>query len=156
MKKKVPTLLLVALVVAAALLYFLPTKTFDELMPLPEPVSVTAYYWPSGNDYLSRTWETGSPQVESVLKDLRSTQFSKSPICTLTWRLRRMGNTLIGNAGTLTLEFRDEAGSKYLIGMQNGTFNFAPPDGGLSKGWMASDPELGDQLIERFFIAPET
>ena len=156
MKKKVPTLLLAALVVAAALLYFLPTKTFDELMPVPDHVAVTATYWHTDNSCSIAKWEAGSPQAEEVLKDLRSASYSKSPIYTFTYRLRRVNHYLNGNAGVLTLELVDDAGNKYLTGVQNGTFNFFPPDGWLSKGWMATDPDLGNKLIEPFIIAPET
>ncbi len=156
MKKKVPTLLLAALVVAAALLYFLPTKTFDELMPVPDHVAVTATYWHADNSCSIAKWEAGSPQAEEVLKDLRSASYSKSPIYTFTYRLRRVNHYLNGNAGVLTLELVDDAGNKYLTGVQNGTFNFFPPDGWLSKGWMATDPDLGNKLIEPFIIAPET
>ena len=156
MKKKVPTLLLAALVVAAALLYFLPTKTFDELMPVPDHVAVTATYWHTDTSCSIAKWEAGSPQAEEVLKDLRSASYSKSPIYTFTYRLRRVNHYLNGNAGVLTLELVDDAGNKYLTGVQNGTFNFFPPDGWLSKGWMATDPDLGNKLIEPFIIAPET
>lgn len=155
MKKKVPTLLLAALVVAAALLYFLPTKTFDELMPVPDHVAVTATYWHTDNSYSIAKWEAGSPQAEEVLKDLRSASYSKSPVYYLTYRLRRVGNTLVGNTGVLTIEFRDADGHKHLVGVQYGQFGFNPYGGSLSKGWMASNAELADNLIERFFIAPE-
>ena len=155
MKKKVPTLLLAALVVTAALLYFLPTKTFDELMPVPDHVAVTATYWHTDNSYSIAKWEAGSPQAEEVLRELRSVTYSKSPIYTFTYRLLRVNHYLNGNTGLLTLELVDEAGSKYLVGVQSGTFSFNPPDGGLSNGWMATDPELGDNLIELVIIAPE-
>ncbi len=155
-KKKVPALLLTALVLVAALLYFLPKKTFDELMPVPDGVSITATYWHADNSYVIAEWEAGSPQVEDVLNDLRSTTYSKSPIYTLTYRLRRMNHYFNGNTGLLTLVMRDEEGNKYLTGVQNGTFNFNPPDGGLSKGWIATDPDLSNKLLERFIILPET
>ena len=158
MKKKLDLVQIAAAiaVIAALLWFFLPAKTFDELVPLSGEVSVTAHYWHADNSCTGKKWEAGSPQAEDILKDLRSVTYSKSPVYYLTYRLRRVGNTLFGNTGLLTLELRDADGHKHLVGVQYGQFGFYPYGGSLSKGWMASNAELADNLIERFFIAPET
>ena len=157
MKKKLDLVQIAAAiaVIAALLWFFLPAKTFDELVPLSGEVSVTAKYWLTRNDCIGQKWEAGSPQAEDILKDLRSVTYSKSPVYYLTYRLRRVGNTLVGNTGTLMIEFRDADGHKHLVGVQYGQFGFNPYGGSLSKGWMASNPELGDKLIEPVIIAPE-
>ena len=158
MKKKLDLVQIAAAiaVIAALLWFFLPAKTFDELVPLSGEVSVTENYGLTRNDCIGQKWEAGSPQAEDILKDLRSVTYSKSPVYYLTYRLRRVGNTLAGNTGMLTIEFRDADGHKHLVGVQYGQFGFNPYGGSLSKGWMASNAELADNLIERFFIAPET
>ena len=155
MKKNLDQIVVAIAVIAALLWFFLPAKTFDELVPLSGEVSVTATYWHTDNSYSIAKWEAGSPQAEEVLKDLRSVTYSKSPVYYLTYRLRRVGNTLVGNTGALMIEFRDADGHKHLVGVQYGQFGFNPYGGSLSKGWMASNAELADNLIERFFIAPE-
>ena len=156
-KKKFPKFLLPAIVLVVALLYFLPSKTFDELLPLPDEVSVTATYWHADNSYTVKEWEAGSPQAEDVLNDLRSTTYSKNPIHTLSYRLRRIGSALDldTNSGILTLELRDNNGAKYLIGFMNTEITFTSPGSSLSKGWMSADPELKGNLVERVIIAPE-
>ena len=157
MKKKLDLVQIAAAiaVIAALLWFFLPAKTFDELVPLSGEVSVTANYWLTENDCIGQKWEADSPQAEDILTDLRSVTYSKNPVYYLTYRLRRVGNTLFGNTGALTLELRDANGHKHLVGVQYGQFSFYPYGGSLSKDWMASNPELGDKLIEPVIIAPE-
>ena len=157
MKKKLDLVQIAAAiaVIAALLWFFLPAKTFDELVPLSGEVSVTATYWHTDNSYSVAKWEAGSHKAEKILKNLRSVTYSKNPVYYLTYRLRRVGNTLFGNTGALMLELRDADGHKHLVGVQYGQFGFNPYGGSLSKGWMASNAELADNLIERFFIAPE-
>ena len=157
MKKKLDLVQIAAAiaVIAALLWFFLPAKTFDELVPLSGEVSVTATYWHTDNSYSVAKWDAGSHKAEKILKNLRSVTYSKNPVYYLTYRLRRVGNTLFGNTGALTLELRDADGHKHLVGVQYGQFSFYPYGGSLSKDWMASNPELGDKLIEPVIIAPE-
>ena len=124
MKKKLDLVQIAAAIaiIVALLWFFLPSKTFDELVPLSGEVSVTATYWHTDNSYSIAKWEAGSHKAEKVLKNLRSVTYSKNPVYYLTYRLRRVGNTLFGNTGALTLELRDTDGHKHLVGVQYGQF----------------------------------
>ena len=137
------TLFLMA-AVAMVLVVFSRTRTFDELIPVTDNVSVTAYYWHSANAYTGAKWEAGSPEAQQVLELLRGTTYRRSLVYELIFRTRRVervNQMLNGNSGVLTLVLQGESTGKYTIGFQNGTISF---DG--YNGFNAEDEGLYDAL----------
>lgn len=114
MKKKI-ILIAMAIAITVALFSFFPSKTFDELMPLPDEVSVKAYHIKSilDRNYVSREWDAGSPQAKKILDLLQSTTYHFDLLSILPMEYENAGD----NHYSVTLWLFDREGNRYTIGL---------------------------------------
>ena len=112
MKKK-RVLLLIPVLLLFLVWRFYP-RSFSQLMPLPDEVSVKAYHIRSvlDRDYLSQEWDAGSPQAQKILELLQSTTYHFDLLSILPMEYENAGDLHY----SITLWLFDRVGNRYIIG----------------------------------------
>ena len=133
----------------ALLAWYIYPRSMEQLMVIPENISVDAMYWETERSCISQEWASGSPQAEQVWQLLHSTQYVHVPGLLLPLvNPDYLTGKYNSQQGAVILVLEDAEEEKYLVAFFREHMNYTPPDGMLKSYFVPVEGNIRDTLIE--------